>query len=59
MTPGTDRGFWGCTVEYHPIVDRKNKVRIHASFNKDYKYNSTLLIGVRWQMEVLKLNFSK
>ncbi len=59
VTPGTDRGFWGCAVEYHPIVDRKNKVRIHASFNKDYKYNSTLLIGVRWQMEVLKLNFSK
>ena len=57
VTPGVDQAFWGCTVEYHPIAERKNKVRVHASFNNDGRHKNTFLIGVRWQMEVLKLNF--
>ncbi len=57
VEPGTDRVFWGCAVEYHPVVGKRNKVRLHACYHSAQQSSSHFLIGVRWQMDVLKLNF--
>ncbi|MGM9804183.1 MAG: porin [Muribaculaceae bacterium] len=60
VLPGTSRGFWGCGVEYSPIVDRRNKVRFHAywhSSSDDMPSSNTFTVGVRWQMDVFDLKF--
>lgn len=60
VLPGTSRGFWGCGVEYSPIVDRRNKVRFHAywhSSTDDTPGYNTFTVGVRWQMDVFDLKF--
>lgn len=57
VAPGTKRGFWGATVEYHPLRTAKNKVRLHASWDSstDRPRCHNVLVGVRWQMNVLKI----
>lgn len=54
VRPGVKYWFWGAGIEYFPLAELKNTLRLHAFFytnNKapqPYSFN----IGVRWRMKV-------
>lgn len=61
VLPGVERVFYGCGVQYFPIVTRRNTVRLHAFWNSsnDKPTMQTFDIGIRWQMDILSLKFKK
>lgn len=56
VLPGVDLGFYGAGMEYFPIKDARQALRIHAFWhsNTSDPVPNTFNIGVRWQMKVLE-----
>lgn len=59
VLPGVERTVYGCGIKYYPIVTRRNTVRLHALWNSssDTPRCHTFLVGLRWQMDLLRLKF--
>ncbi|MBQ7772872.1 MAG: hypothetical protein IJ383_02205 [Bacteroidales bacterium] len=56
VLPGVDLGFYGAGMEYFPIKDARQSLRLHAFWysNTSDPVPHTFNIGVRWQMKVLE-----
>lgn len=55
VLPGVELGFYGAGVEYFPIKDAKQALRLHAFWcsNTSEPVQQTFNIGLRWQMDLL------
>ena len=55
VLPGVELGFYGAGVEYFPIKEAKQALRLHAFWcsNTSEPVQQTFNIGLRWQMDLL------
>lgn len=55
VLPGVELGFYGAGVEYFPIKENRQALRLHAFWcsNTSDPVPQTFNIGLRWQMDLL------
>lgn len=55
VLPGVELGLYGAGVEYFPIKEAKQALRLHAFWcsNTSNPAPQTLNVGIRWQMDLL------
>lgn len=56
VLPGVELGFYGAGVEYFPVKDAKQSLRLHAFWysNTSDPVPNTFNVGVRWQMKLIE-----